>query len=112
MNYPTFQLGVAGKGERKRWIEIDCALIHLLAELQLFQIFIGTAPSVVRSNKRQVRFAVLRRFGLEMRLFGWRKFRLEFARDLLSEIGLDREDVGQIAVVIVRPKMLVGSGVD
>src|ERR1019366_4066126 len=38
--------------------------------------------------------------------------RLERVRDLLRELPLDREDVGQVAVVGLGPDVLVGRGAD
>ena len=60
----------------------------------------------------KIRFVVLRRFIFDPGLLCRRKLGLQFVRDLLSEIGLNRKDVGQIAVIIIRPEMFVGSRID
>src|SRR4051794_34703656 len=45
-------------------------------------------------------------------LFCRRKFRLELVANRASNLGLDGEHVGEIAVVILRPKMDIRSSVD
>ena len=66
----------------------------------------------MRLHEREIGLAVLRRLARHLRLFARRKLGAQLVRDLLRQIGLDREDVRQIAVVILRPDVLVGYRVD
>ncbi len=67
---------------------------------------------IVCLNKEQIGVRVLGWSPIETRFFVWRKFRLESGSNFLREIGLDGKDVGQIAVVIFRPNVLVVVGID
>src|SRR5207237_5001542 len=55
---------------------------------------------------------ILGRPVIQPRFFVWRKFCLQGGGYFLREIGLDGENVGQIAVVIFRPNVLVVARVD
>ena len=66
----------------------------------------------MRLEKKQVSVRILGWPAIEARFFVGREFCLEGGTDFLREIGLNRKDIGQIAVVIFRPNVLVGVGVD
>ena len=66
----------------------------------------------MRPDKCEISLGILGRFALDLRLFARRKLCLKFVRDLLGKIGLNGKDVGQIAVVIAGPEMLVRRCVD
>ena len=67
---------------------------------------------IVRLDKEQIGFRILGWPAIEARFFVWRKFCLKSGGDFLREIGLNGEDISQIAVVIFRPNVLVVVGVD
>ena len=66
----------------------------------------------MRSDVGKIGLAVLRGLAFHSRFFYRGKLRLQFVRDLLGEIGLNRKDVGQVSIVVARPKMFVGRGID
>jgi hypothetical protein len=67
---------------------------------------------IVRLNEEQIGVRILGWPVIEKCFFIWRKFRLQSGSDFLREIGLDGKDVGQIAIVILRPNVLVVAGID
>ena len=108
---PTFQLRVARKSERKFRVQLDGAGIKLLALFEFPEIFNGTLE-IMCLDKGQIGFAILCRFAFHERFFRVGQFRLERVCDFVREIALDSKDIGQIAVVIVRPSVLVAGCVD
>ena len=111
MQDPAFQLRVAGESERKAWVELQCAIVELLALFQLIEI-LKSALEIVRLHKSEIGFAVFGRLPLDLCLFDWRQFCPQFARNLLGQISLNGENVCQIAIVIFRPNVLVILGID
>ena len=69
-----------------------------------------TDHALARRQGKPRRFPLASAFHL--RLFRWRQLCLQRIRDFVSEIALDRENVGHIAVVIVGPDVLIGVGID
>ena len=67
---------------------------------------------IVRLNKEQISIRIFCRLAIKPCFFVRREFRLESRGNFLREIGLNRKDVGQIAVVIFRPNVLVVIRVD
>ena len=65
------------------------------------------AGKIVRLDKSEVGLAIFRWLAFDLRFFAGRQFRPQLSRDFLCEIGLDCKNVCHIAIVIVRPKMLV-----
>ena len=59
-------------------------------------------------DKSEVGLAIFRWLAFHLRFFAGRQFCPQFTRDFLCQIGLDCKNVGDIAIVVVRPKMLVG----
>ena len=108
---PALQPGEIGGGEREIRIELEGPFVELLRLFQLLEI-LHLRVEIVRLDEGEIGLAVLGRLARHLRLLGRRKLRLQFVRDFLREIGLDREDIRQIAVVIFRPDMLVVHGVD
>src|SRR5207237_3112725 len=111
MDDPTFQLGIARNSERKFRIELDGPRIKAFTLLEFPEILNGVLE-IMRLDKSEIGLAVLRWAAFHSRFFYRRKLRLERFRDFLGEIGLNRKDVGQIAVVIARPKMFVRGRID
>ena len=72
----------------------------------------GAIEQFVGFNKGQIGFAIFGGPALDLRLLHWREFRLQFAHDLLREISLNGKHIGQVAIVIFRPKVLVGVSVN
>ena len=67
---------------------------------------------IVCLEKNQIGVRVLGWPAIETRFFIGRKLRLKSRGNFLREIGLNSEDVGQIAIIIFRPNMFVVVGVD
>src|SRR6266699_5045564 len=58
VKYPTFQLRVARKRERKFRIELDCARIKLLALFEFPEV-LNSVLEIVRLDKGEIGFAIL-----------------------------------------------------
>src|SRR6266849_427668 len=58
VKYPTFQLRVARKRERKFRIELDCARIKLLALFEFPEVLNGVLE-IMRLDKSEIGFAIL-----------------------------------------------------
>ena len=110
---PAVQDREIGDRERKIWVELDGALVKLLAPVFSFSRSSNDALQIVRLARKRDRPRRSRsvcassapsRVG--------ESWACSSLRDLLREIGLDRENVRQIAIVILRPDMLVVLGVD
>ena len=67
---------------------------------------------VARLHDGEISFAIFRRFSRQLLSFCRRKFGFQFLCDFLRQVGLNRENVCQIAIVILRPKVLVALGID
>jgi hypothetical protein len=63
-------------------------------------------------HKGEIGLAILRRFAFYERFFRVRQFRLERVCNFVREIALDSKNIGQIAVVVVCPHVLVRGRVD
>ena len=66
----------------------------------------------MRLHESQISLAVFRWLPRHLRLLRGRQLRLQRIGNFVSEIALDRENVGHIAVVIVGPDVLIGVGID
>src|SRR6187551_3376499 len=95
---PALELGKTGRSQGEIWVQLQRAFIELLGLLELWQP-LQAQVQVVGLDKSQVGFAVLGRLAREFRLLPRRELRLQLQGDLLCEISLDREDIGQIAIV-------------
>src|SRR5882762_9148247 len=95
MQDPAFQLRIARNRESKVWIEFDGALVKLLTLFQLFEVLKGTGK-VVGLDKGEIGLAVFGGLVFYLRFFAWRQFCAQLIRDLLSEIGLNREHICQL----------------
>src|ERR1700726_846079 len=73
---PAFQLRVARERERKFRVELDGPRVKLLALFQFLDVLHPGHKKIVRLDKREIGFAILRRLALDPRLFTRRKFRL------------------------------------
>src|SRR4029077_1258589 len=111
MQNPAFQLRIARNGESKVWIEFDGALVKLLTLFQLFEVLKGTGK-VVGLDEGEIGLAVFGGLVFHLRFFAWRQLCPQLSRDLLGEIGLNREDICQLAIVIFSPNVLVVFCVD
>src|SRR5207247_610624 len=49
---------------------------------------------------------------LDRILFAWRKLRLQLTSNRGRDLTLNREYIGKLAVISLRPELLVGSGID
>ena len=61
----------------------------------------------MRLDKSQIGLAVFRGLLFHLRFFAWRQFCPQLIRDLLSKIGLNREHIRQLAIIVLRPQVLV-----
>ena len=61
----------------------------------------------MRLIESQVGLAILGRLAFHPLLFAWRQFCPQLIRDLLGEIGLNREHIRELTIVIFRPHVLV-----
>ena len=91
--------------------------VSLLSQklLSLFCIaaeFVRSVKHLVSLHERQIGSAVFRGPALDLRLLHWRELRLQFAYDLLGQVSLNSKHIGQVAIVIFRPHVLVVCGVD
>src|SRR6266571_8656597 len=91
VKYPTFQLRVARKRERKFRIELDCARIKLLALFEFPEVLNGVLE-IMRLDKSEIGFAILGGLAFDLRPFTRRKSCLQRFRDFLREIGLNCEN--------------------
>src|SRR4029077_713139 len=106
MQNPAFQLRVPRDGEGKVWIEFDGALVELLTLFQLFEVLKGTGK-VVGLDEGEIGLAVFGGLVLYLRFFAWRQFCPQFSRDLLGQIGLNRQHICQLSIVIFSPNVLI-----
>ena len=67
---------------------------------------------IVCLDKSEIRFPIVGRAFRHPDFLGGRKFSLQCAGNFVREICLNREDIGQLAIVFVRPEMLIVFGVD
>src|SRR5438067_4597880 len=74
----------------------------------------GTAPTkqIARAKKEIVSVEIARRMHLETGLFAWRKIGAQGERNPTRQFGLEREKVGDLAIVGVVPNVEVCPGVD
>src|SRR5207247_9860271 len=89
----------SGKRSCKVRIESCCLLKKLLSFFNSWAKFVRTRVQIVSLEKREVGFAVFRGLTLDLRLFRGLQLRLQCARDLLCQIGLNCEDIGYMAMV-------------
>src|SRR5437660_11284798 len=71
MQDPAFQLRVPSEGEREVRVELDCALVELLALFQFVKI-LKSAGKVTRLNKSKISLAIVSGFALHLRFFSRR----------------------------------------
>src|SRR4029077_9098684 len=67
---------------------------------------------ILRLDKCEIGFAIFCRLALYLRFFSGWQFGLEFARDFLGQIRLNREHISEVAIVIFRPYVLIILGVN
>src|SRR6266581_2248638 len=67
---------------------------------------------VVRLDKKQICIGIFCRLAIKLFFFVGREFRLKGRGNFLREIGLNRKNVGQIAVIVFSPDVLVVIRVD
>src|SRR5438477_6566246 len=109
---PALHHGETRKSRGKVWIELDRLLKKRLSLQRSVMKHLRSIGPIVRLNEEQIGLRILGRPVIETRFFIRRKFRLESGSDFLREIGLNGKDVGQIAIIILRPDMLVVVGID
>jgi hypothetical protein len=63
-------------------------------------------------HEGEIGFVVFGRFAQDLLLLARGKLRLELLRDLLRQVGLNCEYVGQFPIIIFRPKVPVRLGID
>ena len=108
---PTFEQRISRERKSKLRIEAGGAFVHLLALLQA-RVILHTDVQIVRLHEREVSVAVLGRLARNLLLFRGRELCLQSAGDFGSQVGLDFENVAQVAIVILRPNMLIVRRVD
>src|SRR6059058_4421792 len=109
---PALHHGEPSKSRGKVWIELDRLLKQRLSLQRCIVKHLRSIGPIVRLNEEQIGVRILGWPVIEKCFFIWRKFRLESGSDFLREIGLDGKDVGQIAIIILRPNVLVVVGID
>src|SRR5947208_16192706 len=109
---PALHHGETSKSRGEVWIQLDRLLKKRLSLQRCVVKHLRSIGPIVRLNEEQIGVRILGRPVVETRFFIRRKFRLESGSDFLREIGLNGEYVGQIAVVIFRPNVLVVVGID
>src|SRR5438874_11534609 len=109
---PALHHGEPSKSRGKVSIELDRLLKQRLSLQRCIVKHLRSIGPIVRLNEEQIGVRILGWPVIEKCFFIWRKFRLESGSDFLREIGLNGEYVGQIAVVIFRPNVLVVVGID
>ena len=92
--YPIFNPRQSGKRTGKVRIEFCCFLKKLLGLFCVTAEFVRARDQIVSLEKREVGFAVFGGLALNLGLLDGRQFRLQFARDLLCQICLNREHIG------------------
>ena len=95
------------KARAKCWIELDGLFEERLSFQRRVAKHVHSIGVIVRLNKEQIGVRILGWPVIETRFFVWRQFRLQSSCNFLREVGLDGEDVGQVAVVIFRPNVFV-----
>jgi hypothetical protein len=110
--HPALHHGETGKSQGKVWIELDRLFEKRLSLQRGVVKHFPLAGVIVCLNEEQIGVRILGWPVIETRFFIRRKFRLKSGGNFLREIGLDGKDVGQIAVVIFRPNVLVVVGID
>ncbi len=100
------------KASGKVRIELDGLFEKRLSLQRRVAKHVPPVGVIVCLDEEQIGVRILGWPVIEPRFFIWRKFRLKSRGNFLREIGLDGEDVGQIAVVIFRPNVLVVVRVD
>ena len=81
------------------------------ANLMKFFDIVHMHVQVVSLHKGEISFAVLGRLTRHLHLFARGELRPQLVRDFLCGIGLDRKHVGQIAIINLRPDVLIVRGV-
>src|SRR5438067_8220078 len=109
---PALHHRETGKSGGEVWIELDRLLKQRLSLQRCVVKHFRSIGPIVRLNEEQIGVRILGWPVIEKCFFIWRKFRLESGSDFLREIGLNGEYVGQIAVIIFRPNVLVVVGID
>src|SRR4030095_7680511 len=109
---PALPKRETGERQRKLWIELDGLFEKRYGLQRRVAKHVPPRCVIVRLNEKQIRVGVFGWSLIKPRFFIWRQFRLKSRGNFLREIGLNREDVGQIAVVIFRPNVLVVIGID
>ena len=109
---PTFDHGETSESGGEVWIKLRRLFEKLLGFQRSVEKHIWPVRVIVRLNEEQIGIRILGRPIIESRFFVRRKFCLQGRGNFLREIALNGKDVGQIAVVIFRPNMLVIIRVD
>src|SRR6266513_2531155 len=109
---PAFDHGEASESGGEIWIELRCLFEKLLGFQRSVAKHVRSIGVIVRLNEEQIGVRILCRPAIEPCFFVRGEFRLKSRGNFLREIGLNGEDVCQIAVVIFRPNVLVIVRVD
>ena len=109
---PALHHGETGERQRKLRIELDGLFEKRYGLQRRVAKHVPPRCVIVRLNEKQIRVGVFGWPLIKPRFFVWRQFRLKGRRNFLREVGLNREDVGQIAIVIFRPNVLVVIRID
>src|SRR6476469_7523276 len=70
------------------------------------------AKELACSNIKIIRLQVPRRWHRQAGHFAWRKIGPQRSNDAFSQLGLDREKIGQLSIECLRPDMRVRSRID
>ncbi len=67
---------------------------------------------LVRLEIKKIGLRIISRLDDDARLFFGRQFRLQLIGDGSGDVALNGEDIGEIAIVSLRPDMRVGAGIN
>ena len=109
---PALHHGETGERQRKIRIELDGLFEKRYGLQRRVAKHVPPRCVIVRLNEKQIRVGIFGWPLIKPRFFVWRQFRLKGRGNFLREVGLNREDVGQIAIVIFRPNVLVVIRID
>lgn len=104
---PALQPGKLRMGQGKGSVELDCAFEEPFRPQHVVHQFVRPLDVFARLHVKQISLPVLRGFAFDLRFLVGRKFRFQDRGDFIRQLTLDREDIRQIAVVILRSDVLV-----
>ena len=93
---------------RDRFLEEPQGALAILARIARA----APAKQIARAEKQIVGVEIARRMDLQAGFFARRKIGAQGERDPARQLGLEREEIGDLAIVGVVPNVEIGAGVD